>query len=63
VHVVHPTPSLGGYLVALLLPVVGLIWAIVLFVRGQVGDGIGMIFVSAIGSWIGWALLAGSGSV
>lgn len=54
----HPPPGLGGYLVALILPIVGFIWAVVLFVRGQVGDGVGMIFISIVGSWIGYLLLA-----
>lgn len=49
--------AVWGVIAGLLLPIVGLVIAIVLFVRGQVGPGLGVCLASFLGLIAGLALV------
>jgi hypothetical protein len=50
--------AMWGVIAGLLLPIVGLVIAIVLLVRGQVGPGLGVTLASFVGMIAAVALLA-----
>ncbi len=52
------TLAVWGVIAGLLLPVVGLVIAIVLLVRGQVGPGLGVALASVLGVIAALALVA-----
>jgi Protein of unknown function (DUF2510) len=52
-------PGVGSYIVAVLLPIVGVILAIVQFARGNGGQGAAVLLTSIVAFVIWFAVLAG----
>ena len=52
------TLAVWGVIAGLLMPIIGLVIAIVLLVRGQVGPGLGVVLASFLGMIGALALLA-----
>ena len=63
-HLEQPSGSLSaaGYIMAVLLPVVGFVVGVVLLVRNIVGHGIAVLVLSIVVFTVAVALLAGSGT-
>ena len=56
----EPKAAWWQYLIALLIPIVGVIIAIVFFARGAASQGAALILTSAVGVFLTLALLGGA---
>lgn len=48
---------IAGYILALLIPIVGMIIGVIVMVKGRVGHGIAMIFIALFIACLGFACL------